>query len=99
MNEIYFKLKRPGQKQDFIQVLFRERIPHSSFYKDYFSTQQKFIDVLLKEGIEIEIVTPVNLGELSLEARNTIKENFQKQIALNREKVRECLKNLAGVAE
>ena len=99
MDKVYFKLKRPDQKQDFIQILFRERIPHSSFYKDFFSTQQKYVDVLLKEGIEIEIVSPpINIGELSLEARNQIKENFRKQLVLNREEAREKLKALAGVA-
>ncbi len=89
--EVYFRLKNEEQMSDFGRALFRNKIPHASYYKNIFATSLEDKAFLESLGFEFEPVEVVRLSFLSLEERNAIKKRAREHLRAKRDKAIEEL--------
>jgi orotate phosphoribosyltransferase len=71
--EVYLKLSYPDEVHGLIKVLLNNKIPHASYYGDIFATSIADKSRLEELGFKFEIVSLMNLSNLSLAERNALK--------------------------
>ncbi|MCF7910100.1 hypothetical protein K9L16_00315 [Candidatus Pacearchaeota archaeon] len=93
-------LSDSSQKERFIDMLFREKIPHELLgggEKAIYRVSPKVYDYLVQEGFKFNFVDVKDLGSLSLEERNRIKTQQIERARKNKDELANCLCEKYGI--
>ena len=92
--ERYVRLRDRSQETDYNSILFGENIKHITYFDtegDIDRMSVEAVEYIESRGIDLDLIEVKNIGTLSLEERNNIKDFHRKSVISRREKALEEL--------